>query len=157
MSKRLQRIAKQQQSSVGEWVGRTLNEARARKPVLDSETKLQAVRRAVEHDFPSADIDTMLSEIERVGSVRCQKQTSELPSGPISATHLTADGPDCGGQAKNVIRLSTWYSDQADGRRIGSLLARATRWMRCKADFARPSIIGCARITTRRSSIWSSR
>jgi hypothetical protein len=51
--------------SVGEWVRRTLREARMRKPASDSETKLKAVRRAAGFTFPTADIESMLDEIER--------------------------------------------------------------------------------------------
>ncbi len=35
------------------------------KPATDSETKLKAVRRAAGFAFPTADIETMLDEIER--------------------------------------------------------------------------------------------
>ena len=77
MSKRLQvlmpdaelneirRLARREHVTVGEWVRRTLREARSRKPVHDAERKLRAVRKAVEHSFPTADIDQMLAEVER--------------------------------------------------------------------------------------------
>jgi hypothetical protein len=61
----IQRLARRERLTVGEWVRRTLREARAHKPVHDAETKLKAVRRAAEHSFPSADVEQMLSEIER--------------------------------------------------------------------------------------------
>jgi len=51
--------------SVGEWVRQALREARSRKPVNDSDTKLKAIRRAAGLSFPTADIDQMLAEIER--------------------------------------------------------------------------------------------
>jgi len=35
------------------------------KPATDAETKLKAVRAAVAFAFPTADIETMLEEIER--------------------------------------------------------------------------------------------
>lgn len=77
MSKRLQvllpddemseirRLAHSENITVGEWVRRTLRETRLRKPAKDSETKLKAVRQAVEYAFPAADIEQMLADIER--------------------------------------------------------------------------------------------
>ena len=77
MSKRLQvlipdlemseirRLAKREGLTVGEWVRRTLREARASRPVIDPETKLKAVRRGAKYSFPTADVEQMLSEIER--------------------------------------------------------------------------------------------
>jgi len=61
----IQRLAKRERLTIGEWVRRALREARAGRPTIDPEVKLKAVRRAVEHSFPTADIDQMLSEIER--------------------------------------------------------------------------------------------
>jgi len=77
MSKRLQvllpdkemsdikRLAHRERLTVGEWVRRTLREARERKPLNEAETKLKAVRRAAENSFPSGDMEQMLREIER--------------------------------------------------------------------------------------------
>ena len=48
-----------------EWVRRALGDARARRPVIEPETKLKAVRRAAKYSFPTADVEQMLSEIER--------------------------------------------------------------------------------------------
>lgn len=51
--------------SVTDWVLETLREARemgARKTI---EEKVEAVRRAARHEFPTADIHQMLDEIER--------------------------------------------------------------------------------------------
>ncbi len=61
----IQRLARSERITVGEWVRRTLREARMRKPATDAETKLKAVRGAVAFAFPTADIETMLDEIER--------------------------------------------------------------------------------------------
>jgi hypothetical protein len=61
----IQRLAKRERLTVGEWVRRALREARAGRPAVDPETKLKAVRRAVEYSFPTADIQQMLREIER--------------------------------------------------------------------------------------------
>ena len=61
----IQRLARSERLTVGEWVRRTLREARMRKPGVDSESKLKAVRRAAQFAFPTADIEDMLGEIER--------------------------------------------------------------------------------------------
>jgi Ribbon-helix-helix protein, copG family len=61
----IQRLARRERLTVGEWVRRALREARAGKPAHEPETKLKAVRRATECSFPTADLDQMLSEIER--------------------------------------------------------------------------------------------
>lgn len=77
MSKRLQvllsesemdeirRLARRERLSIGEWVRRTLREARSRRPVHEPQWKLKAVRAAAEYSFPTAEIDQMLDEIER--------------------------------------------------------------------------------------------
>ena len=36
-----------------------------REPVSDPQVKLKAIREAVQHSFPTADIDQMLAEIEQ--------------------------------------------------------------------------------------------
>jgi len=61
----IQRLAKREGLTVGEWVRRALRDARASRPVIDPETKLKAVRRGAKYSFPSADVDQMLREIER--------------------------------------------------------------------------------------------
>jgi hypothetical protein len=77
MSKRLQvllpdpdmeeirRLARRERLTVGEWVRRTLREARSRQPVHEPQWKLKAVRKAAKYSFPTGDIDQMLAEIER--------------------------------------------------------------------------------------------
>lgn len=61
----IQRLAKRERLTVGEWVRRVLREARANRPAIEPETKLKAVRRAVEYSFPTGDVEQMLGEIER--------------------------------------------------------------------------------------------
>ena len=61
----IQRLAQREHLTVGEWVRRTLREAREHQPVNDPEMKLKAIRRGAELSFPSADIEQMLGEIER--------------------------------------------------------------------------------------------
>lgn len=61
----IQRSARREHVTVGEWVRRVLREARARRPVSEPEAKLKAIRRAAEYAFPTADIEQMLKEIEQ--------------------------------------------------------------------------------------------
>ena len=61
----LQEIARRHRTTVSEWVRRTLREAREREPCGDLDTKLRTIRAAARHDFPTADIEQMLEEIER--------------------------------------------------------------------------------------------
>ncbi len=61
----IQRIARREKLTVGEWVRRVLREAREQKPTNDREAKLKAVRRGAGYSFPTADIDEMNREIER--------------------------------------------------------------------------------------------
>ena len=50
--------------TVSEWVRHALRVMRRREPDPDPDRKLAAVRAAARHAFPTADIDTMLREIE---------------------------------------------------------------------------------------------
>ena len=61
----LQKIARQNHMTLAEWVRQTLREARTRQPARAVALKRQAVRRAMEHEFPVADIDEMIEQIER--------------------------------------------------------------------------------------------
>jgi hypothetical protein len=77
MSKRLQvllaeeelreirRLARQQRMTVAEWVRQSLRAARRREPLGDAGRKLEAVRAAVAHSFPTGDVAQILAEIER--------------------------------------------------------------------------------------------
>jgi hypothetical protein len=63
----IQILAKRERLTVGEWVRRTLREARRRQSVKDPAVKLEAIRRAAECNdgIPEVDIDQMLREIEQ--------------------------------------------------------------------------------------------
>lgn len=61
----IQRVAQARSMSIAEWVRQALDLARRREPVQDASRKLAAVRAAVLHNGPTADIDQMLAEIER--------------------------------------------------------------------------------------------
>lgn len=76
MSKRLQVIfeeseygeieeaARRERMTVSEWVRQSLRAARCQEPGRGAAEKLTAVRQAVGHSFPTADIDQILEEIE---------------------------------------------------------------------------------------------
>jgi hypothetical protein len=61
----IRQLAEQEDLSVGEWVRRTLKDARARKSLRDPGHKLNALRKAAGCSYPTADLDQMLSEIEK--------------------------------------------------------------------------------------------
>ncbi|MGH3452546.1 MAG: plasmid mobilization protein [Haloechinothrix sp.] len=62
---RLREVAREQGLTVSEWVRQVLRRARTEGPAIDRARKLAAVRAAAQHDFPTADVDEMLAEIER--------------------------------------------------------------------------------------------
>ena len=49
---------------IAEWVRQALDLARRREPVHDTAKKLAAIRAAVRHNGPTADIEVVLAEIE---------------------------------------------------------------------------------------------
>src|SRR5256885_7827233 len=60
----IQRVARSRRMSIAEWVRQALDLARRREPGTGVGKKLEVIRAATRHDFPSADIDRMLAEIE---------------------------------------------------------------------------------------------
>lgn len=50
--------------TVAEWVRQALRAVLRRAPGTDSRRKIEAIRTAARHSFPTADIDQMLAEIE---------------------------------------------------------------------------------------------
>ena len=61
----IRQSARRRRMTVAEWVRQALRAARRSEPRSDPGKKLQVVRAAAEHAFPTADIDKMLREIER--------------------------------------------------------------------------------------------
>lgn len=57
-------LARRERLTVAEWVRQALRGALRASPRSDARKKLAVVRRAVEHSFPTADIDVMLRELE---------------------------------------------------------------------------------------------
>jgi hypothetical protein len=60
----IQRMARSRHMSIAEWVRQALALARRREPLGDIGKKLDVIRAATRHDYPSGDIDAMLAEIE---------------------------------------------------------------------------------------------
>jgi hypothetical protein len=63
--KEIQRLARDQQMTTAEWVRQALRARRRAEPTANAKKKLDAVRLATRHRFPTADIDEMLAQIER--------------------------------------------------------------------------------------------
>ena len=61
----VRRAARARRMTVAEWVRQALREARRQEPLRPPERKLALVRAAARHEFPTADIEPMLDEIER--------------------------------------------------------------------------------------------
>lgn len=61
----LDEAATRQGLTLSAWVRRVLDDARRAQPAGDLAAKLRAVRAATAHDFPTADVDQMLAEVER--------------------------------------------------------------------------------------------
>jgi hypothetical protein len=61
----LQRVARAQRMTVAQWVRQALRAARRQEPGSDPRKKLEIVRAAARHSYPTADIEDMLAEIER--------------------------------------------------------------------------------------------
>jgi hypothetical protein len=60
----IRRVARSRRMSIAEWVRQALAVARRQEPLGNLSQKLEAIRAASRHSFPTADIDTMLAEIE---------------------------------------------------------------------------------------------
>ena len=60
----IQRVARSRHMSIAEWVRQTLEAARRQEPMGSVGKKLESIRIATQHEYPAADIDSMLAEIE---------------------------------------------------------------------------------------------
>jgi hypothetical protein len=60
----IQRVARARRMTIAEWVRQALAAARRYEPLGESGKKLDMIREAARAEFPTADIDTMLAEIE---------------------------------------------------------------------------------------------
>jgi hypothetical protein len=61
----IQRMARGRRMTLAEWVRQALDLARRREPLGSTGKKLEVIRAAAQHDYPTGDIDSMLAEIER--------------------------------------------------------------------------------------------
>jgi hypothetical protein len=61
----IQRVARVRRMTIAEWVRQALAAARRQEPLGDSGKKLDVVREAARQEFPTAEIDEMLAQIER--------------------------------------------------------------------------------------------
>ena len=61
---RMQALARRRGLTLAEWVRQALRGASRQEPEGDLDRKLAAVRASARHEFPTADIDEMLGEIE---------------------------------------------------------------------------------------------
>jgi hypothetical protein len=77
MSKRLQilldeeelveirRAARRQRTNVSDWVRQALRQARRSEPQGSASRKIEVIRTAARNQFPTAELDRMLAEIEQ--------------------------------------------------------------------------------------------
>jgi hypothetical protein len=61
----IQRAARRRRMTVSEWVRMGLRQARADEAGRDVPAKLDAIRRAAAHDYPTGDIEQLLEETAR--------------------------------------------------------------------------------------------
>jgi hypothetical protein len=61
----IQEMAHARSMSLAEWVRQALDLARRREPLGSAGKKLDVIRAATQHGYPTGDIDTMLAEIEK--------------------------------------------------------------------------------------------
>ena len=85
---RLQDAARAEGVTLSDWVRRTLRRELRQRPGAGTDRKLEAVRAASRHRFPTADIDLMLAEIERgYGSPPYPAKASNDDGGADHAVH----------------------------------------------------------------------
>ena len=77
----IQEAARRRCLSVSEWVRQSLRTARYDRPRVTKEEKLRAINDAYGRNYPTADIDVMLAEIE---AGRCLPWTPEPRARPRS-------------------------------------------------------------------------
>ena len=58
-------VARAHHLTVAEWVRQALRQAKQEQPLYSAGTKIQVVREAARHKYPTGDIDDMLGEIAR--------------------------------------------------------------------------------------------
>ena len=92
--RRWQKAADAEGMTLSEWVRQTLRRALRARPAVSRERKLEAVRAAGRHAFPTADVDRMLAEIERgYGSEAYPDAAPTKDSDPRSSGQGTVHEP----------------------------------------------------------------
>ncbi|MEE9308969.1 MAG: antitoxin [Spirochaetia bacterium] len=61
----IQSVAEQEHITVSEWVRHALRAARRSRPTTDAAKKIAVIRSAARNEFPTGDIQQILSEIEK--------------------------------------------------------------------------------------------
>ena len=61
----IKRAARRNRMTVAEWVRQALRAARRQEALRPAEHKLQVVREAARHGYPTGDIEEMLGDIEQ--------------------------------------------------------------------------------------------
>ena len=61
----IQRAARRRRMTVSQWVREGLREAREGQAARDVQARLDAIRRAAQHNFPTGDIEQLLEETAR--------------------------------------------------------------------------------------------
>lgn len=61
----IQAIARRHRMTVAEWVRQALRAARRQERPHDQQSKLGVLQKAMSYEFPSGDIEEMLSDIEQ--------------------------------------------------------------------------------------------
>jgi len=61
----IKRAARSRNIPVADWIRHALADAVRREPSDDVAEKLENIRAAAKHEFPTSDIETMLAEIEK--------------------------------------------------------------------------------------------
>ena len=64
----VRQVAQAHHLTVAEWVRQALRQAKQEQPLYAAGTKIQVVREAARHKYPTGDIDDMLGDIAR-GSI----------------------------------------------------------------------------------------
>lgn len=84
----IQRAARSRRMSLAEWVRQALSLARRGEPAGAADKKLAVIRAAARLDYPTADIDQMLAEIERgYRGASSAARTSPVAGEPDTGAH----------------------------------------------------------------------
>jgi 16S rRNA C1402 N4-methylase RsmH len=60
----IQRVARSRHMSLAEWVRQALESARRQEPLGSAGKKFDSIRIAMQHEYPSGEVEDILAEIE---------------------------------------------------------------------------------------------